>query len=300
MAYEIESTLVSLMDTDARFRAAGSFISDCLTAAGWTLVRTNINWTTVNSPATNTFAGYEVWHSNDAAGSLHNFYMRLDYGCTNNATKSFALGVQLGWGEDGSGGLTGNDARGATSSINVTTQVENRTANITGSTTQAFSVVGGGAGWFNVSMFNTLLTSGILLVVERLRDENGDFTDNISCGMKYNSGSGTYAFTRRNIDVAFSTMGLANVETGNLLATSAKEPYNGKVSMTPGVVSLDKGFITSTYYGCNSGKLGIAQSVVNNVSIYGENRSYYVLPSGANNPSSWASGASYNGLLRLS
>lgn len=104
------SSHVRINDTDANFRLWISAIAAALLAGG--LVQTTdtgqINLGTVTRPlAANTAMGYEIWRSNDAAGGLNNFYMKIEYGSAGVATTP-GIWVTIGWGSNGTGTLTGN------------------------------------------------------------------------------------------------------------------------------------------------------------------------------------------------
>jgi len=90
-------------NSDANFRAWGSDLSTSLGQVG--LVQTadtgQINWTTVARPATNTYAGYEIWRFADSS-----IFMKWEYGTGSSATSS-AIRLQVGTGSNGSGTLTG-------------------------------------------------------------------------------------------------------------------------------------------------------------------------------------------------
>jgi len=95
--------------TDALFRTWGKAISDQMAAGGW--IKTadigQIDWATVLKPAAvNTSQGYEIWRSNDAAGSLNQIYVKIEYG-SGVAAVAPGLWLTVAFGSNGSGALTG-------------------------------------------------------------------------------------------------------------------------------------------------------------------------------------------------
>lgn len=119
-----------------------------------------------NAPAINTKGGFVVFRSNDATGSLHNWYMKLTPGTGTNANY-MAFWVQFGWGADGSGNLTGN-----TNTEVLFTRSDHSAS--------AFNCnFGAGTGWFSFAMFLLSPSNAFLINVERVRDVNGAVTDDI-------------------------------------------------------------------------------------------------------------------------
>lgn len=98
--------------TTAGFRAWGSELSAKLQAAG--LVQTadtgQINWTTVNLPATNTPGGYEIYRFNDALNATKPIYIKIEYG-TGNGTGRPCIWITAGTGTNGAGTLSGASNR---------------------------------------------------------------------------------------------------------------------------------------------------------------------------------------------
>jgi hypothetical protein len=93
-------------DSDAEFRLWGLELQTKLLAAGLAADETNINWVTVTRPGTNTEAGYEVYHLNDALHSTAPVYIRIGYGTQATATHP-RIQVTIGTSTDGSGVLGG-------------------------------------------------------------------------------------------------------------------------------------------------------------------------------------------------
>lgn len=110
-------TFTTVIDhsSDAGFRAWAQELSNELVAAG--LVRTadtgQINFSTVNRPATNTAGGYEILRFDDALQGSYPIYIKIEYG-TGSATANPQCWITVGTGSNGSGTLTGQTStRGA-------------------------------------------------------------------------------------------------------------------------------------------------------------------------------------------
>lgn len=94
--------------SDADFRAWGSAISAGFAAVG--LVQTTdtgqIDWVTVNRPATNTNAGYQIWRMDDTQQGAAPVFFRIDFG-THSALTNPRIQIGVGTGSNGSGTLNG-------------------------------------------------------------------------------------------------------------------------------------------------------------------------------------------------
>jgi len=154
--------------SDALFRIWGKAVSDTLSAGGFiqTADTGQIDWATVTKPSGyNTAQGYEIWRSNDAVGSLHNFYFKIEYGSGGATFTQPAIWITVGWGSNGSGTLTGN--------ASTRTQKTGDFSATSYDCTACVKPYG-----FVLSMFPTQGAYGnMLLAVERLRDHNGAFLD---------------------------------------------------------------------------------------------------------------------------
>lgn len=161
-------SLAPTNSTDALFRTWVAAVIAALTGGGFvqTADTGQINTSTVLKPATtNTKQGYVILRSNDAAGGLHNFYIKLSFGSGSNANTP-SMWFQFGWGSDGSGNLTGN--------TNTEIQV-----NTSGNDTTALNAnFGVGTGWFSFCLFSSTGNS-TLVNVERVRNTNGAETDDL-------------------------------------------------------------------------------------------------------------------------
>jgi hypothetical protein len=107
MPYFEDTSVTANVKEVADFRAWGKKISEGLAAVG--LVKTSdtgqIDWATVEVPAINTMAGYEIWRFNDAEQSERPIYIKIEYG--RGATEPIpAIKCSVGRGSNGSGTLT--------------------------------------------------------------------------------------------------------------------------------------------------------------------------------------------------
>ncbi len=104
------TSLICYNDTDANFRAWGSWISGRFSEFGWvqTADSGQINWTTVLKPAAiNTAQGYEIWRMNDALQATSPCYVKIEYGSTGAANYP-GIWLTVGDGSNGSGTITGS------------------------------------------------------------------------------------------------------------------------------------------------------------------------------------------------
>jgi hypothetical protein len=157
--------------TDANFRAVGSAVAALIPTGGfWTQAGDSgqINWSTVTSPGTSSYAGFEIYVSNDSLSSAYPIYMKVEYGCDAQATKGPLLRFSFGTGTNGAGTLTGNVS---------STYTTVTSANGTGATTyQSFAA--GGAGRWSMFLWNTASPSNISMAIciERSLDASGNYT----------------------------------------------------------------------------------------------------------------------------
>lgn len=93
---------------DATFRAWGSQISSYLATVGFvqTADTGQINWTTATRPATNTYAGYEIWRFDDSLQGTAPIFFKLEYGTAASAAVPL-MRMTVGTETDGAGTLSG-------------------------------------------------------------------------------------------------------------------------------------------------------------------------------------------------
>lgn len=107
MPYFEDTSVNASVKEVANFRAWAKKISEGLAAVG--MVKTadtgQINFETVEAPAVNEYAGYEIWRFNDSEQSERPIYFKIQYG--RGATEPApAIKVTVGKGSDGSGNLS--------------------------------------------------------------------------------------------------------------------------------------------------------------------------------------------------
>ena len=104
------ANLESYLDTDARFRALASFVSDNLTAGGLpkTADTGQINLATVTRPAVNTSGGYEIRRFDDALQATKPVFFKIEYGTgAGSPGTGISFWLTIGTGSDGAGNITG-------------------------------------------------------------------------------------------------------------------------------------------------------------------------------------------------
>jgi hypothetical protein len=110
MATATTSTLFR-NNSDAEFRAWGSWFSDRFVAFGWveafSLFGTGTNWTDVTAPnAANQARVTKVFRMDDAAQATAPLFLKLEFGSGGVATTP-GIRIRFGTGHDGSGNITG-------------------------------------------------------------------------------------------------------------------------------------------------------------------------------------------------
>jgi hypothetical protein len=162
-------SLVLRSSTDAEFRAWGKAVSDQIKTS-WTLTSDTgndangnglINWATVLAPlAGSQVRGYEIFKSNDAAGSLVNIYMKIEYGSFSSAANQPQIWITFGWASDGSGNLTGTTSTRTGIHINLTATATSYNCNF-----------GVGTGWLCMT-FGTAANLNFYFSVERTKNSS--------------------------------------------------------------------------------------------------------------------------------
>lgn len=101
----LQQQLVCDSSTITNFKEWAQAISSAFSTFGWVQSSDSgqVNWSTIATvPGSNSYV-YEIWEPNDG---LTNFYVKVEYGNTNNAN-SPGMRLSLGTGTNGAGTLTG-------------------------------------------------------------------------------------------------------------------------------------------------------------------------------------------------
>lgn len=120
MALSEDTATAADVTTDAQFRALCTSIRARVTGAGLTQTGDTgqINLTTVTAPATNTYAGYDIFVFTDTEQSTDPIYLKLEYG-KGGATSRLQLRMTVGTGSDGAGNIVNpSTARAITPNAN--------------------------------------------------------------------------------------------------------------------------------------------------------------------------------------
>jgi hypothetical protein len=281
-------------NTNANFRLWGAFISNGLLAGGWTLKYTDIDWTNVNAPAQNAYAGTEVWESPAETG-LTKFYLLTQYGSNNNATFGPAINYQLGWGWTSGAALTGVVSTAATS-LGGTTAA---------SPTARVCSIAAGAGYFIINLGNnTASPCQHLLTVARTRDEALNKQDVLLHCFGHQPNT-TPVLNSRVLDTNFEYP-LSQTSSGSV-ATHSQAFISTIIGQGIQYGKIGKSFLTGfkgertspleTFIAVPVGSMGSAGQIIQ-LPIYGVDRSWMIGNAAANNPGAWAinEGASYSPL----
>lgn len=281
MAFQIVTRALTNNTAD-NFRLWGKAISDQFDAGGWSKVGTgHIDWATVAAPgAINTSMGFEMWSSNDAAGSLVNFFVKIEYGSA-AVINNPAVWITIGWAHDGAGNLTG-----------VMTTRKQLTMTIATPTTTVYQCnLSASAGRVHISM-GTIATVAFFFAISRTRNSALALENRVNFIANFGAGSAPYNVTMDQ------TMAYPDaVLTGNLPPTTAANAVQGGavgLGFVFGVCGVFTNPLESMYL-VNSGQIGGAGSVVN-LTTYGVSVPYIVLPAIA--ALNIHSSTSLNGLMR--
>lgn len=182
MAFVENTATPGDITTDAAFRAWALALREAVEDAG--LVRTadtgQIDLTTVSAPATSAYAGYDIFRFDDAAQATDPVFLKVEYG-KGTATTRHALRLTVGTGSDGAGTIT--NAATPVASVGAATASGN------GTIVASFF---DGAFVLNDAYVNSS-AGNVLLVVERLRDYEGDLKAGAAGVFVLNNGSPTGA-----------------------------------------------------------------------------------------------------------
>lgn len=106
MAFAEDTSIAADLTSDAAFRAWVAGVRQVILDAG--LTRTSdtgqIDTSTVTSPSTNAYGGYDIFQFTDAAQSTDPIIFKLEYGKGSQHSRH-ALRITAGTGSDGSGGI---------------------------------------------------------------------------------------------------------------------------------------------------------------------------------------------------
>lgn len=178
--------LLAFLSNDADFRAWGSGLAAQFAAMG--LVKTadtgQIDWTTALRPATNGFAGYEMWRFNDALQTTKPVFVKVEYGIGGGADRP-GLRVQVATGTNGAGVLTGQ--------LGTQRSMQSGASKTAGATLASYC--SGGQNRLNLvtNLDPSTATFAMGLFIERTKGTDGVVTgDGIVTFTISNNSSGTY------------------------------------------------------------------------------------------------------------
>ncbi|MBS3914355.1 MAG: hypothetical protein KG003_07645 [Bacteroidetes bacterium] len=256
-------TRALINDTDANFRLWGKAISDQFAAGG--MIQTpdtgQINWATVLTPAAvSTYQGYEIWRSNDAGGSLVNWYMKIQYGSNSTAANQPRVSIQFGWGSNGSGTLTGTTNTAMTPQLNTTATTTLMNCNL--------SV---GTGW-HIMVLGTVTNNNMFFSVERTRDSANAFQNEL---LIVAQDANTWKSQVLTQTVAYPT---ESTTAAAIIPTAANSVQGGVVGL--GLQFGNRGGFTNpsmNLFGVNASQLGSAQTQLT-INTYGANHNYILNP----------------------
>jgi hypothetical protein len=173
----------SSSNTDANLRLWGKFISDTF-ALSFLQFYSNINFATlVTSASTGVILGKEIWSSNDATGSLNNFFVLIEYSTGTVSAVNATIYITIGWAHDGSGNLTG---------VTTTRTVINASSGVA-TLAAAYGSADAGRVRFSTGAVNG---QSFIVGIERLR-ENGSYINKVNVSASHGS-SVMYSQTSKN------------------------------------------------------------------------------------------------------
>ena len=267
------STLITANFTnssDANFRAWVASMIAAIVAGGWvqTADTGQINTATVTAPAVvNTSQGYAIFRSNDAGGSLVDFYIKVEFGSGAVSALRPSVWITVGWATDGAGNLVS-----VTFPISTRTQVPTA-LNPSGSSVNINQAAGSGyicIGEFAGSGENLWFS------VERTRDSAGASQNQILIILLTGTWANTVtqALSRTN---AFPTQTGVNIGINVSVPPDANTPIAGIVGLgilfgfSPGPTSpsLNVFFVESS-------ALGAVQDIVT-LTVNGGSHNYRIV-----------------------
>lgn len=266
--------------TDAEFRAVGTWIN-AIFALSFSNVYSNITWTTVTRTGVGTYAGKEIWSSNDSGGGLNNFFVQIEYGQAAGNAGWLQLRITVGWSHDGAGNLTGVTttatavAQGAVSAVNST----------------QYGSADAGRARLVYGLPSSTASAGLTLSIERLK-ESGAYVNKVVVAT--NGAAGGYS--------QVSKSGYAYPATGTTAGTLI--PFSTTTtSIQDAYVCLGFHYPYSAGWGnkmrnfmmCPVGLLGSPGGTVT-IPVGGTNFTYLITQPAAVQ-GLYGSGTSYNGLM---
>lgn len=262
--------------TDAAFRAWAQMIHDSLAAVG--LIQTadtgQINLATVLTPATSTFAGYEIWRFNDSDQANNPIYFKIEYGKGGLASRE-NWRINVGTGSDGAGTLT--NAGGAIAG--------NVAQTVTGTPEYHCCHVDGTLIMASIPQPGTSFAGGFFIQIERLRDENGAvITSGANRGFVYMGGS-----NNNNINQRKGAVNTANVGALTMGNVSGALPDGRKRACLLALGTENNPCLGLVYL--KSGEVAAGDS--GTLQVYGTNRTYKVLTAALNSLTFGTSQAPY-------
>lgn len=202
-------------NSDANFRAWGSYIAAQLLAVGWvqTADSGQINWATVTAPSGfGNFPGYEIWRMNDALQATAPVYVKIEYGESSANADGPAVRISFGSGSDGAGNLTGTTS----------TPLVSQGASVTTS----FPLRGSGDSSRFVILFDYTGGGGFFFSIERSKDATGADTAEAVIYL-YKTGT--------------SGAGLGIQAWDTTLGTKSGNPFTGVGALFPNASSFASG-----------------------------------------------------------
>jgi hypothetical protein len=187
-----QQLLVFDSSTLANFKQWAQAISSFMTTAGWTQTTDTgqVNWSTISTvPAANAFV-YEIWQpSSDPlqTGSTA-YFLRINYGKTNESPAGPRFQVAIGTGTDGAGNLTGL----------VTSFLDGADNGPTGTGSIGYECdFSGDTTRVSIGMFRNVPSSSMpqFFAVERTKNTDGSNSSDGICLMMMSNSTGTQGIT---------------------------------------------------------------------------------------------------------
>lgn len=161
MAIGFTDSAEGALTTDAHFRDWGTALMGLFDSIGWvqTADTGQIDWGTVTLPAADTKGGYEIRRLDDSLQGSSPYFFRFDFGRQSDG--GWTLWMEAGFGSDGSGGITGTKWT-TTTSMSGDGDAGSKTMYVSGDPGRIAALLPRGQ------------HDGMMLIVERLRDEDGN------------------------------------------------------------------------------------------------------------------------------
>lgn len=262
----------------ANYKNWGKYISDALTAAGWTYGSDSgqilQDWSDNPAvPGTNTYK-YQIWKMADSLQGSFPVVVKVEFGNSNGGSNNPSVRITVGTGSNGSGTITGSAIIGPTTCV-----TDNTTAGTGATTYDCYS--SGTTGRIGLLMWRNAATSiPMFFGMERTLDSTGtansDGVTLLTVGATDNNGYARQQTLTLNPSVALASQYKVGLTLGSCFQTGfSSDTLTTNVAISP--VFPDYGKFGNPH--SIAGRAGITDVVENttiSTTLYGSGLTYLV------------------------